>query len=99
MSHDAKREAEYRCPATCSKVGQAIWTAIQRRLLRSDWLRDDVELSTVVDDLSEEAFSEAKAHGTEPLRAALIEAEDERLTAQRELRHVREEVDSLRSSL
>lgn len=93
---DASREAQWRCPDTCSEVDSAIGTAIWDAIQRADWLREEVNANTVCARLTEVAFEAVKHHGTEKLRTALIAAEGERLEVRDELVDARDEITRLK---
>lgn len=79
----ASKAAYSRCSETCQKVRAEIADAIQD-LLESE----GIDLSAVVASrLTDAAFDAALAHGTEPLRSALIDCEEE-------LREAREALDA-----
>lgn len=82
LSRQARTDAFYRLPETCPKVRAAIAEAIEADLRGTDLLKDGIDeadLLYLTKELTDAAFYAAVEHGTNPLRAALIEAEEERL--------------------
>jgi hypothetical protein len=73
MSSKASKAAYRRCCETCPKVRTEIGRAIEFQLKDNS-----IELpSIVISRLIEAAFEVSLQHGTEPLRAALVDCEEE----------------------
>ncbi len=89
IAQDARRAAFNRCPETCGKVQQEIAWVIANTDLA------DTPASKIVD----EVFAQALKHGTEPVRAALIDAEQELLQAERDRDDALAECESLKEQL
>jgi hypothetical protein len=78
-SRQARTDAFYRLPETCPKVRVEIHEAIEGTLRGNDIPIDSADLTHLLRDLVDGAFCAAVEHGTDKLRAALIECEEERL--------------------
>lgn len=77
----ASKAAYSRCPETCQKVRSEIADGIQTQL---DVLGIDLPLSTVT-ALTDAAFDASLKYGTEKVRDALIDCEEELLEAREAL--------------
>jgi hypothetical protein len=107
----ARKEAFWRIGETCPKVREAITNAVDRVL--SSQLPEDADVAAIVGEVADIAFDAAVSKGTDPLRAALIDCEEERLTAvrakeeaeserddaKREAEDLREQIESLTAQL
>lgn len=91
-SSKASRAAYRRCSETCQKVRAEISQAIERELEDNG-----IDLPSItISRLTDAAFDAALAYGTEPLRDALIDCEDELLEAQEALSTAESDRDSYR---
>lgn len=88
----ASKAAYKRCPETCQKVRAEISEALEKVVAASFENYSSVFLA----ELTDAAFDAALAHGTEPLRDALIDCEDELLEAQEALSTAESDRDSYR---
>jgi hypothetical protein len=70
----ASRAAYKRCPETCQKVRAEISEALEKVLVAS--LGENYSCKFLA-ELTDAAFDAALAHGTEPLRDALVDCEEE----------------------
>lgn len=91
----ARREAFSRLDETCPKVKDAMRAAV-KRALDGSLLTEEADHHAMAYALADAAFEEAVSEGTTPLRDALIECEEERLTAARERDDLTEEVATLK---
>lgn len=99
ISSDARREANYRCKPTCPEVWTEVKYQVRELLLRADWLNESANLDTITNDITEVVMESLAKKGTDPLRAALIECEGERLKAQNELSDAKDEIKTLEKTL
>lgn len=88
----ASKAAYKRCSETCQRVRAEISEALEKVLVDQGF-----DFPTfVISRLTDAAFDAALAHGTEPLRDALIDCEDELLEAQEALSTAESDRDSYR---
>lgn len=78
----ASRAAYKRCPETCQKVRAEISEALEKVLVAS--LGENYSCVFLA-ELTDAAFDAALAHGTEPLRGALVDCEEELMGVEDEL--------------
>ncbi len=92
---NARREAFSRLGETCGKVQAAMRFSV-RQALDDGLLTEQADPEGMAWALADAAFDVAVQKGTTPLRDALIECEEERLTAARERDDLAEEVETLK---
>ncbi len=95
----ARTDAFYRLGETCPKVKTAMREALMGVLVGDSRLAGEVDSQAMAYELADTAMDAAVTYGTNPLRNALIECEEERLTTARERDDLTEEVDRLKREL
>ena len=95
MNHTASKAAYSRCSETCQKVRAEISEAIEFQLEDNG-----VELSAIIiSHMTDAAFEAALEHGTNKLRNALVECEEELIEARELLENTEDEMIDARAKI